>query len=73
MPATVLKSELAVQQSIVIMRTFKNMRHYITENLSHKKKGVYVILFTENGSGIQKVMSPLYMATVLYEYWLFSK
>lgn len=32
MLATVLKSELAVQQSIVIMRTFKNMRHYITEN-----------------------------------------
>lgn len=51
MLATVLKSELAVQQSIVIMRTFKNMRHYITENLSHKKKGVHVILFTENGFG----------------------
>lgn len=32
MLATDLKSELAVQQSIVIMRTFKNMRHYITEN-----------------------------------------
>ena len=27
MLATVLKSELAVQQSIVIMRAFKNMRH----------------------------------------------
>lgn len=32
MLATVLKSELAVKQSIVIMRTFKNMRHYIIEN-----------------------------------------
>ncbi len=32
MLATVLKSELAVQQSIVIMRAFKNMRHYILEN-----------------------------------------
>ncbi len=32
MLATVLKSEMAVQQSIVIMRAFKNMRHYIIEN-----------------------------------------
>ncbi|MBO4681503.1 MAG: ORF6N domain-containing protein [Clostridiales bacterium] len=32
MLATVLKSELAVQQSIVIIRAFKNMRHYILEN-----------------------------------------
>lgn len=32
MLATVLKSEMAVQQSIVIMRAFKNMRHYILEN-----------------------------------------
>lgn len=32
MLATVLKSELAVQQSIAIMRAFKNMRHYILEN-----------------------------------------
>lgn len=32
MLATVLKSELAVKQSIVIMRAFKNMRHYILEN-----------------------------------------
>ena len=32
MLATVLKSEFAVQQSVVIMRAFKNMRHYIIEN-----------------------------------------
>ncbi len=32
MLATVLKSEMAVQQSIVIIRAFKNMRHYIIEN-----------------------------------------
>ena len=32
MLATVLKSEMAVQQSIVIMRAFKSMRHIITEN-----------------------------------------
>lgn len=32
MLATVLKSELAVQQSIVVMRAFRNMRHYIIEN-----------------------------------------
>lgn len=32
MLATVLKSELAVHQSIIIMRAFKNMRHYIIEN-----------------------------------------
>lgn len=32
MLATVLKNELAVQQSIAIMRAFKNMRHYIIEN-----------------------------------------
>lgn len=32
MLATVLKSDLAVKQSIVIMRAFKNMRHYIMEN-----------------------------------------
>lgn len=32
MLATVLKSELAVQQSIVVIRAFKNMRHYIIEN-----------------------------------------
>ena len=32
MLAAILKSEMAIQQSIVIMRVFKNMRHYITEN-----------------------------------------
>ena len=32
MLATILKNEMAVQQSIVIMRAFKNMRHYLTEN-----------------------------------------
>lgn len=32
MLATVLKSEIAIQQSIAIMRAFKNMRHYIIEN-----------------------------------------
>ena len=32
MLATVLKGELAKQQSIFIMRTFKSMRHYIAQN-----------------------------------------
>lgn len=32
MLATVLKGELAQQQSIFIMRTFKEMRHYIAQN-----------------------------------------
>ena len=32
MLATVLKNELAVKQSIAIMRMFKNMRHYIVRN-----------------------------------------
>lgn len=32
MLATVLKNELAVKQSIAIMRMFKNMRHYIVKN-----------------------------------------
>ena len=32
MLATVLKGELACQQSIFIMRTFKEMRHYIRQN-----------------------------------------
>ena len=32
MLATVLKGEMAVQQSIVIMRAFKNLRHYVIEN-----------------------------------------
>ena len=32
MLATVLKSDIAVQQSIIIMRAFKNMRHYIQQN-----------------------------------------
>ncbi len=39
MLATVLKSETAVRQSILIMRTFKEMRHYINNNHN---------LFTEN-------------------------
>ncbi len=34
MLSTVLKGELAVSQSIMIMRTFKEMRHYIAENNS---------------------------------------
>ena len=34
MLATVLKGDIATQQSIVIMRTFKEMRHYVTENQS---------------------------------------
>ena len=32
MLATVLKGELAVQQSVFIMRAFKEMRHYIVQN-----------------------------------------
>lgn len=32
MLATVLKGEMAIQQSIVIMRAFKNLRHYVIEN-----------------------------------------
>lgn len=32
MLATVLKSEIAVQQSIAIMRAFREMRHYIRQN-----------------------------------------
>ena len=32
MLATVLKGELAIQQSIFIMRAFKEMRHYIKQN-----------------------------------------
>ena len=32
MLATVLKNEIAVTQSIAIMRAFRNMRHYIREN-----------------------------------------
>ena len=32
MLATVLKGELAVQQSVFIMRAFKEMRHYIMQN-----------------------------------------
>lgn len=32
MLATVLKGELTEQQSIFIMRTFKEMRHYIRQN-----------------------------------------
>ncbi len=32
MLATVLRGELAEQQSIFIMRAFKEMRHYIRQN-----------------------------------------
>jgi len=32
MLATVLKSDIAVKQSILIIRTFKEMRHYLVEN-----------------------------------------
>lgn len=32
MRATVLRGELAEQQSIFIMRTFREMRHYIMQN-----------------------------------------
>ena len=32
MLATVLRGELAEQQSIYIMRTFREMRHYISQN-----------------------------------------
>ena len=32
MLATVLRGELAEQQSIFIMRTFREMRHYISQN-----------------------------------------
>ncbi|MEF9967864.1 MAG: ORF6N domain-containing protein, partial [Longicatena sp.] len=32
MIATILKNDIATQQSIYIMRSFKEMRHYIIEN-----------------------------------------
>ena len=33
MLATVLRGELAEKQSIIIMRTFREMRHYIKQNI----------------------------------------
>ena len=42
MLATVLKGELATQQSIFIMRAFKEMRHYIRQN-QQAAKSIYVV------------------------------
>ena len=46
MLATVLRGELAIQQSIFIMRAFKEMRHYIKQN-QHFKNGLSKWSFVE--------------------------
>ena len=46
MLATVLRGELAEQQSIFIMRTFREMRHYIRQNqqfVTQAEKSIYVV------------------------------
>lgn len=46
MLATVLRGKLAEQQSIFIMRTFREMRHYIRQNLqfvTQAEKSIYVV------------------------------
>ena len=43
MLATVLRGELAEQQSIFIMRTFREMRHYIKQNQQFVTNGVTII------------------------------
>ena len=44
MLSTVLKGELAVKQSIMIMRTFKEMRHYVFENKQLLTTSEYQVL-----------------------------
>lgn len=46
MLATVLRGKLAEQQSIFIMRTFREMRHYIMQNqqfVTQAEKSIYVV------------------------------
>lgn len=58
MLATVLKSEIAIKQSIIIMRTFKEMRHYLAENQSMITTQEYLRLtmqVSENTKNIQDI------------------
>ena len=52
MLATVLKGELAVQQSVFIMRAFKEIRHYIVQNQQFVTNSEMKLVTGENIDGI---------------------
>ena len=49
---TVLKGELAIQQSVFIMRAFKEMRHYIVQNQQFVTHSEINLVTGENNDGI---------------------
>ena len=60
MLATVLHGELAEQQSIFIMRTFRKMRHYIKQNL---RISLILIIYT---SVAESVFSSKFRYKMIY-------
>lgn len=58
MLATVLKSETAINQSILIMRTFKEMRHYINNNYNLFTNNE-LLRITQNERDIQEIKNKM--------------
>ncbi len=54
MLATVLRGELAEQQSIFIMRTFREMRHYIKENQQFVSRNEMDLLTAKVGTMVER-------------------
>ena len=71
MLATVLKSETAVKQSILIIRAFKEMRHYLIENQYLLTNNDYLRLslqVNENTNAISKMVTKDYFEEVMKEF-----
>ena len=71
MLATVLRSETAVKQSILIIRAFKEMRHYLIENQYLLTNNDYLRLslqVNENTNAISKMVTKDYFEEVMKEF-----
>lgn len=71
MLATVLKSDIAIKQSIKIMRTFKEMRHYLVKNQQLLTTQDYLRLSMQvnnNTNEIKKMVTKDYFEEVMKEF-----
>ena len=66
MLATVLKSETAINQSILIMRAFKEMRHYISNNQNLFTNNE-LLRITQNEKEILKIKNTMVSKNEFYE------
>ena len=65
MLATVLRGELAEQQSIFIMRTFREMRHYIKQNHQFVTEAELHLVTAKVSNPLMKILYPIKISKIL--------